>query len=206
MVNCFWAHGYESTSVRDLEKACGLGTTSLYNAFGDKRAMFLAALDNYSERRTRALIHEVERLASPATRITAFVERVTEAAQQDPDRLGCFVINTAIEFGTHDREIAAVVAGHLGEVEDFFRRSLEAAIAAGEAPLDLAPADMARALCALMFGLRVLARSHPDRDFMEGATRPLLALLRAGSGVEASTPSKHKHTINRRNACPQNTT
>lgn len=178
IVGRFWAHGYKATSVRHLEAVSGLGMASLYNSFGDKRTVFLAALERYSEQWTRAWLREIERIPSPAARIRAFVGRATDSALQDTDRMGCLVINTAIELGPHDREIAALVAGYLDEVEAFFRRSLEAAIAAGEAAPDLSPKDMARSFSALMFGLRVLARIRPDRSMMEGAARPLLTLLR----------------------------
>lgn len=156
--------------------------------------MFRAALERYSEQRTRACLNEVEQMASPAARIRAFVEHIAEAALQDPNRLGCLVINTAVELGPHNPEIAAIVAGHLAEVEAFFRRYLEAAVAAGEAASDLSTADAARSFCALMFGLRVIARTRPDREMMEGATRPLPALLREGGGVEAPDPAKCTHS------------
>lgn len=178
IIRQFWSRGYTATSVRDIEAAAGIGVASLYNAFGGKRAVFIAALKRYSEQKTRACIQEIERLPSPAARIRTFVKRVTEAALGDPDRLGCLVINTAMELGPHDPEIAAIVADHMGEVEGFFRRSFEAAVAAGEADPKVSPEDAARSFSALMFGLRVLARSRPDRETMEGAARPLLALLR----------------------------
>ena len=45
-VQCFWSQGYESTSVKDLMERTGLTAASLYNAYGDKRAMFRIALDH----------------------------------------------------------------------------------------------------------------------------------------------------------------
>ncbi|MEC5325314.1 TetR/AcrR family transcriptional regulator [Aurantimonas sp. A3-2-R12] len=192
VVRQFWARGFEATSVRDLEAATGLGMTSLYNAFGGKRALFRTALEHYSESRTGECLRELERLSSPADRIRAFVARLIEAALGDPDRMGCLVINTAIELGPHDPEIAAIVARNLGEVEAFFRRNFEAAQRAGEADLSVAPADAARSFSTLMFGLRVLARTRPDRETMEGAVRPLLALLRTSDGSHPAGASTSK--------------
>lgn len=187
-VRRFWAWGFNATSVRDLQTATKLGGTSLYNAFGSKRALFLSALEHYSERRTRDCVRHMEQLTAPTERIHTFVARVTETALGDPDQLGCLVINTAIELGPHDPEIASMVNGYLGEVEAFFRRNLEAAQDAGEAVQTISPADAARSLSALMFGLRVLARTRPDRQTMEGATRPLLALL-CGDTARTSVPT-----------------
>jgi len=41
----FWLNGYEATSVRDLADDMGLTSASLYNAFGDKRALYRRILD-----------------------------------------------------------------------------------------------------------------------------------------------------------------
>ena len=43
----FWQQGYEATSIRDLERASGLTAPSLYGAFGNKEALFTAALQRY---------------------------------------------------------------------------------------------------------------------------------------------------------------
>src|SRR6202008_4821595 len=43
----FWTRGYEATSIDDLVEATGIGRGSLYGTFGDKRQLFLAALDRY---------------------------------------------------------------------------------------------------------------------------------------------------------------
>lgn len=178
VVRQFWVRGYEATSVRDLEAATGIGMASLYNAFGGKRALFRAALEHYSEQQTHACLQDIDSIPSPAGRIRAFVTRVIDAALKDPDRMGCLMINTAIELAPHDPEIAAIVTSHLLKVEHFFHRNFEAAVAAGEAFPDVSPEDAARSFSTLMFGLRVLARACPDRRVMEGALRPLLALLK----------------------------
>lgn len=46
-IRLFWARGYEATSVRDLSEELGIGTPSLYHAFGDKRALFTEAVGVY---------------------------------------------------------------------------------------------------------------------------------------------------------------
>jgi TetR/AcrR family transcriptional repressor of nem operon len=44
-MNCFWAQGFEQTSVRDLAERMGITGASLYNAFGDKRSLYRRAAD-----------------------------------------------------------------------------------------------------------------------------------------------------------------
>ena len=43
----FWKRGYEGTSIRDLSRASGLSTRSMYDAFGDKERFYEAVLDHY---------------------------------------------------------------------------------------------------------------------------------------------------------------
>ena len=61
----FWKHGYAATSVRDLGEAMGLGAASLYNAFGDKRALFERCLDQYLDANMRARIGHLETTLPP---------------------------------------------------------------------------------------------------------------------------------------------
>ena len=46
-MKCFWHRGYEATSVRDLADKMGISGPSLYNAYGDKRALFVQALEHH---------------------------------------------------------------------------------------------------------------------------------------------------------------
>ena len=52
-IDCFWQRGYEATSVRDLADKMGISAPSLYNAYGDKHALFMQALAQDQFRSTR---------------------------------------------------------------------------------------------------------------------------------------------------------
>ncbi len=171
----FWKHGYAATSVRDLGQAMGLGPASLYNAFGDKRALFTRCLDHYLDANMRARIARLETTLPPRRAIEALFADIVERSLHD--RLGCLLVNSALEIAPHDAAIAVVVAARLGELEAFFRRCVEAGQRDGSVNADRNAPDLARLLLTTMIGLRVLARGRPDRAVMEGAVRSLLALL-----------------------------
>jgi AcrR family transcriptional regulator len=47
LMNVFWRQGYVGTSMSDITHATGLTKPSLYAAYGNKEAMYCAALDCY---------------------------------------------------------------------------------------------------------------------------------------------------------------
>src|ERR1700759_5024209 len=51
----FWKKGYAATSLDDLAAAMGMNRPSLYAGFGDKRALYLKALNRYWERGVQAM-------------------------------------------------------------------------------------------------------------------------------------------------------
>jgi TetR/AcrR family transcriptional repressor of nem operon len=175
--DCFWRDGYEATSIRELAAEMGIKAPSLYNAFGDKRALFRDVLRRYVERSTRARIEHFETSLPPKQAIQGFLNDIVERSLADKDRRGCLLVNSALEIAPHDRELGAEVATHLGEIEAFFRRSVERAQADGSVPSGRNAADLARMLLGVTLGVRVLARSNPQRDLLEGVVRPALALL-----------------------------
>lgn len=176
-IACFWRRGLEATSVRDLAAETGLNCQSLYNTFGDKRALFARAIERYATIYTRERIARCEQLASPKAAIRLYIEEVIARAISDPEQRGCMIINAALEVAPHDREMGALICGYLSEMERFFRGRLEAAQALGETPESLDPGDAARMLLAVVLGIRVAGRVRPDRTLLEGMARPALALL-----------------------------
>jgi TetR/AcrR family transcriptional repressor of nem operon len=171
----FWKHGYVATSVRDLGDAMGLGAASLYNAFGDKHALFERCLDRYLDANMRARIARLEATLPPRQAIEALLGEIVERSMHD--RLGCMLVNSALEVAPHDAAIAEVVAARLSELEAFFRRCVVAGQRDGSIDTDRDASDLARLLLTTVIGLRVLARGRPERELLEGAVRQVLVLL-----------------------------
>ena len=178
-VACFWARGYEATSVRDLGARMGIAAASLYNAYGDKRALFIQALDHYCNRSTRECVKRIERAHAGRAAIAAVFDDIIARSVIDEDRKGCFVINSAIETAPHDSELRGVIAGYLAEIRAFFRRHVELAQAQGEASASVDAEQVSTHLLGVFVGIRVLARLNPDRKLLEAAVLPALGLLNA---------------------------
>lgn len=176
-MTCFWEHGFESTSVQDLSERMGIERPSLYNAFGGKRELFERALEHYCQTKTYRLIGHIESHFTPEERIPELFAEVVDLSARDRVRRGCLLINSALEVSPHHADLRGVIAVHLGAIQSFFRRSLEALdpVAPGQPPRDCRAA--ANNLMAVLLGLRVLARSMPERQMLEDVVMAAMAPL-----------------------------
>jgi TetR/AcrR family transcriptional regulator, transcriptional repressor for nem operon len=185
---CFWTRGYEATSLRGLIEKTGLTGASLYNAFGDKRALYRRALDRYVEGGVADRIRRCEPLP-PLEAIDAFFADIVRRSLADPQRKGCMLVNAALEVAPHDPRFRDIVAAVLIRIEEFFRRKIETGQADGTITR-LHPADdLARHLLGILMGVRVLARVRPERALLEGVVGPALALLDDSRQGRARAPT-----------------
>ena len=175
-MDCFWHRGYEATSVRDLIAHTGLAGASLYNAFGDKRALFRTALQHYVAASIGERIRRCEALP-PRAAIGAFFDEILNRSLTDRAHKGCMLVNSALEVAPHDAEFRAMIAGMLNRIETFFRTRVEAGQADGTIAATLSPDHAARHLLGVLMGVRVLARVRPERALLEAVVAPALALL-----------------------------
>jgi TetR/AcrR family transcriptional regulator, transcriptional repressor for nem operon len=177
-LQCFWRRGYEATSLRDLTRSMGLTSPSVYNAFGDKRELFSRALQRYLDRTTRDRLRRLEQSLAGKAALHCFFAEIIEHSIGDRQRKGCFLVNSALEVGPHDADCRAVIAEQFAEIEGFFKRCILAGQADRTVSADVDAGDTARLFLGLLLGVRVLARTKPDRDVLEGVVRPALALLK----------------------------
>ena len=95
----------------------------------------------------------------------------------DKQRLGCLLVNSALETTPYDRELQQIVATFLNEVESFFLRCVTSGQRDDTIPKAQTAEDLARLLLGVLLGIRVLARAQPDRKLLEGLVRPVFAVL-----------------------------
>lgn len=173
----FWRRGYEATSMSDLVDRLGIGRASIYATFGSKRALYLKALDRYTEVMDPRLLADLSApgLALPAVR--SVVRRFAEEAACDETRRGCFVTNTAAELAPHDQEAARRVAASW----DYLEILLCSALARAQQQEELAegqdPRALARMLLVLMQGIRVVGKASFEPARVRDAADQALALL-----------------------------
>ena len=192
-IQCFWSRGYKATSIRDLAEKMGITGASLYNAFGDKPALYSRALAYYVRETFGDRVGRFEGRFPPREAIIAFFNEIIERSLGDSQRKGCMLVNSALEMAPHDREFQRVIADVLVQVEGFFRRCAAAGQRDATIGTSQSAEDLARLLLTALLGIRVLARTRPERELLEGSLRPVFALLdnqavRMGPARKKSNP------------------
>ena len=173
----FWRQGYEATSVQDLVEATGLNRASLYNAFGDKRGLFLAAIERYQSVTSCGRLSALEAEGSALAALRRYFEELIAFSLGDGRRLGCLMTNSAIEMAPRDPDCAERLRDGLARVEDAFYHLVRRAQSRGEIAQARDARALARFLLGLVQGLRVLARLDPQEDRLRDLVETGLSAL-----------------------------
>jgi TetR/AcrR family transcriptional repressor of nem operon len=174
----FWAKGYEHTSLDDLCAATDLRRSSLYAAFGDKRGLYLRALQRYEEGSVER-IHAALDGKPIREGVAAFLDSLIDSIVAGPGRRGCFIGNCAAELARLDPTAAARVRSSLERIEATFREALIGAKARGELGAEAEPVVLARFLTAGIQGLRLVGKTRPDRATLGDVARTMIHCLDA---------------------------
>ncbi|RKE38632.1 TetR family transcriptional regulator [Paraburkholderia sp. BL23I1N1] len=173
----FWSQGFEATSLTDLLKATGLSKSSLYDTFGSKRELFLAAFEVYRLERMRMLDGYLKSKPTAFASIQAFFEMVVEHARLVDRPFGCMSCNEAVEFGPHDEEVQQLIARDFLGIEDALAHAIERGKADGSIPRDKSARKLARFLTVTHQGLQIMARSKADVGRLDDALGVMLQAL-----------------------------
>ncbi|GHC50229.1 TetR/AcrR family transcriptional regulator [Streptomyces flavofungini] len=177
-LDLFWSRGYEATSMADLVEHLGIGRASIYATFGNKRELYLKAMDRYTELNDPLLLDELSRPGPALPGIRALFDRfVAESSAPDSRLAGCFVTNTAAELAPHDPAADRRVELNWEQIETLLHAALTRARAQGEIPADRDPRALARMLLVLLQGMRVVGKVSGGEARVRGAAKQALALL-----------------------------
>ncbi len=173
----FWMKGFEATSVQDLVNAMGINRFSMYSTFGNKRQLFLHALDRYCDKVVSGVFEMLDRFEEGAEAIRKFFMAMLEFSCTEQGRHGCLMINSTVELAPHDQMTAARVRAHLDRLENAFSRALshEYRNRPGEDEKNIQ--DISRFLSGALLGLGVMARGAPAREVLESHVGITLSVL-----------------------------
>jgi TetR/AcrR family transcriptional repressor of nem operon len=176
-IEAFWAHGYEATSVQDLVDEMGINRGSLYDTFGDKHSLFLAAIDRYYETVLSCTLRYLDAPGPARDAIEMAIRNNGVCAGADAGRRGCLLTNSAVELAPHCHETAEKVATYYRKTEDAFASAIARARAEGGVTSSLSDRALAEFITCCLQGLVVISKVDADPCKLNNIVDTLVATL-----------------------------
>jgi TetR/AcrR family transcriptional repressor of nem operon len=176
-MQAFWAKGYKATSLDDLCGATGLSRSSLYAAYGGKRALLHRSLARYEEQTVARIRSALSGALPVRAAVAGFVSGLIDRIVAGPGRAGCFIGNCAAELAGQDRATVLRVRQSLARVEAEFHEALLRAQGRGEIAAGADVASLARFLVSAIQGLRLVGKANPDRAALNDIAAVMLRCL-----------------------------
>ncbi len=121
----FWRNGYESTSVRMLEKEMGINQFSIYASFGSKQGVFLESIKAY-QNKIQCITDKLEESQNGIIGIKQYFYDFLEFAKENNKSKGCLVTNTVNELGEHaDPIIMSELEKFAANIKNLFLNNLQ---------------------------------------------------------------------------------
>lgn len=170
----FWRKGYEGASLPDLTAAMGISRPSLYAAYQSKQELFRRAVERYLEgpaAHVRAALNEPT-ARQVAERLLAGGIALATNKQNPP---GCFLVHGALVCGDAAADARRQLDKCRAAGETALRKRFERAVKEGDLPRTANPADLARWITTLNYGLAVQAAGGATRGQLQSVARLALA-------------------------------
>ena len=155
----FWAQGYAAASVDTLSRAMHVPRASLYQMFGDKEGLFLAAIRHYRDVSFAPVMQLLTGGKSLREDLTAFFNGLIEFATHDAQTPGCLIACVLADAAGDDAKMRDELTQKFNHVERALSDRLKQAQACGDIPAGLELDALGMMLAATARGLMVRART-----------------------------------------------
>src|SRR5258708_36153009 len=174
-IRLFSQQGFAATSTDELMSVMDVGRQSMYDTFGDKRALFLKALEMYVTESVHSITVELERPGSARSAVqnglVTFAERKDLSSAE-----GCMGLNAISEFGQRDADVTHISRNAARVLRQTLMRVLTRAKNQGEINSDADLDAMADFFESTLAGIRMSAKAGKSRQALRNiavcASRP----------------------------------
>lgn len=173
----FWSQGYVDTGMSQILEVTQLKPGSFYNAFSNKKALFINALEHYNEHVMANRIARYLNAEDPLEAIELFfMSPIDPGSTQKME--GCLLTNTATEMGQLDPDINRVVWSGMSQVKQALKRRIVEAKEKGLLDQTVEPEETALHLLSCLQGMGVIGRLTRDKKKLRSLVRTALMILR----------------------------
>ncbi|MDA8870773.1 TetR/AcrR family transcriptional regulator [Rhizobiaceae bacterium] len=170
----FWRHGYETSSIADLTTAMGITAPSLYTAFGDKRRLFLEAVELYRGG-PEAAPDMIASASDAHDAARALLEGAVERFTGRKTPKGCLMATATSSCSAASADVQASLAAIRIDTEARLRARIDQDVNSGVLPSGSDPSILAASTMCTIQGLSTLARDGASRTKLNAIADATLA-------------------------------
>jgi TetR/AcrR family transcriptional regulator, copper-responsive repressor len=160
----FLEDGYEASSYDDVGRAMGLSKPSLYNAFGDKAALFRRAIADYAQAAREQILASFKTAASLREGGRALLLAAADVySRPDGGSIGCLLIGTSLPAAVRDEAVRDTLSKFIATLEGALEETIAARFADDARRSGKTPRQLAMHLSSLLFSLAIRARMGLSR-------------------------------------------
>lgn len=174
-VRVFWSEGYDGAAISRLSRDMGMPKASLYQEFGDKEGLFLAAICRYVETRLSTVAKALGPSGTLKADLDRFFEAVVTLATSDPATPGCLISCVLADAAGSNARLRKELDARFAALESRLRSRIEVGrreIAGAESP-----AVTAILLASVARGLMLRARAGTDGGTLQEVGRAAVNLV-----------------------------
>ena len=173
----FWEKGYDGTSINDLEQAMGLNRTSIYNAFGNKGALFERVMTCYKESVMADLFARLDSAPNIREGIRRMLNGALDIHFDEDNPGGCLVVLSVMESGQHDAQSIAGMQQTMQELKSALQSRISKAKKSGELSGDLDAGATATTIATTMAGMMVMGKANMSKAALKKTVSQVVGLL-----------------------------
>ncbi len=180
VLGVFWEKGLSGASLDELAAAAGVSRPSLYAALGDKRAMYLAAVDRVGDVVAAEIAATFVADRPLAIALAGFFEAAITAYVAGAAPRGCLIMCTAPAEALSEPLVGNALARVIASIDAGFEQRYRLATSRGELDSARDPALLAQQTTAILQSLALRARAGTAESALRSLATASVGLLLAG--------------------------
>ena len=178
VLRLFWRNGTATTGIQDVVETTGLNRSSIYNTFGGKNELYIAALHRYVDHYSQPAF---QRLSEDTRGLEAirdfFAGLITARCEGEYARWGCMVSNAHAGVERAQPDVGSILLDHHSRLIAALRAALETAREHGQVRAGIELEACAEHFALVAYGINIRSRSGASADELRRGSDAALAAI-----------------------------
>ena len=176
-VELFSVKGYNGISMQEIVEGLQLNRSSIYETFGDKRNLFIAALKHYKQKNSKQMQTMIDESTDIKQTLASIFSFIIRDSHPGASQSGCFMVNASIELAPHEAEVSDIVCDNSQLIQVSLEKAIKKAQSRKQISSVQSPRSLAKFFVNTFNGMRVGSRAGSDKKSLEEIAKVAISVL-----------------------------